>query len=103
MDATNKHNTQINHITWDFNMVHPQDGSYVHKLYLLYLYVVSLTTYSSLSVDPCGSLHACSISQLLVSVRLLPLRPELELGFYNSLLILIACFNHDCITVYPTN
>ena len=27
---------QINHRTWDFNVVHPQDGSYVHKTVLLY-------------------------------------------------------------------
>ena len=36
---------------------------------LSYLYIVSLTIYSSLSVDPCGSLHACSMSQLLVTAR----------------------------------
>ena len=36
---------------------------------LFYLYIVSLTIYSSLSVDPYRSLHACSMSQLLVIVR----------------------------------
>ena len=36
MDAANKHNTQINQRTWDFNMVRPQDGSYVHRTVLLY-------------------------------------------------------------------
>ena len=36
MDAANKHNTQINHRTWDFNVVRPQDGSYVHRTVLLY-------------------------------------------------------------------
>ena len=54
---------------------------------LLYLYIAPLTIYSSLSVDPCGSLHAYSISQLLVTVRLLPLITEPELGFYNSLIV----------------
>ena len=36
MDAANKHNTQINHRTRDFNVVRPQDGSYVHRTVLLY-------------------------------------------------------------------
>ena len=36
---------------------------------LFCLYIVSLTIYSSLSIDPCGSLHAGSMSQLLVTVR----------------------------------
>ena len=36
MDAANKHNTQINHRTQDFNVVFPQDGSYVHRTVLLY-------------------------------------------------------------------
>ena len=36
MDAANKHNMQINHRTWDFNVVRPQDGSYVHRTVLLY-------------------------------------------------------------------
>ena len=52
---------------------------------LFSLLYFSPTIYSSLSVDPCGSLHTYSISQLLVTVRLLPLITEPELGFYNSL------------------
>ena len=36
---------------------------------LFYLYIAPLTIYSSLFVDPYGSLHACSMIQLLVTVR----------------------------------
>ena len=36
---------------------------------LFYLYIAPLIIYSSLYVNPYGSLHACSMSQLLVTVR----------------------------------
>ena len=63
----------------------------------------SPTIYSSLSVDPCGSLHAYSISQLLVTVRLLPLITEPELGFYNSLMVCKTLLRLSDSTNWPTN
>ena len=66
-----------------------------------YLYC-SPTIYSSLSVDPCGSLHAYPISQLPVTVRLLPLITEPELEFYNSLMVCKTLLRLNDSTNWPT-
>ena len=41
----------------------------LRPLIYVYIYIVSFTIYSSLSVNPCGLLHTSSMSWLLVSVR----------------------------------
>ena len=55
--------------------------------YLLYLYIAPLTIYSSLSVDPCGSLHVMLYEPATGYSNILHLITEPELGFYNGLII----------------
>ena len=68
MDATNKHNTQINHRTRDFNMVRPQDGSYVHRTVLLYY---SLREGKHSSAAPHMQLKIFSLLSILLSYNIL--------------------------------
>ena len=130
MDAENKHTMQINHRTRDFNVVCPQDGSYVHRTVLLYyslregkhnsaaphmqLEIFSLRSFFfTLGCHSYNILFPLSRSMRIVTCilykpatgfsKIATTKTRTRARLLHSPFILIAYFIHDCLTVYPTN
>ena len=64
-----EHNFAAPHMQLEIFWVTPHTAWSPSLLDLFSTSILHLLQYTTLSVDPCGSFHACSMSQLLVTVR----------------------------------